>query len=46
MLALSVDDLPAAGVRLLSPAESGFDAVARPLIGERVADIALRIFVP
>jgi len=43
MLVLSVDDLPAAGVRLLSPAEPGFDAIARPLIGERVADVALGI---
>jgi hypothetical protein len=42
-LTLTVDDLPAAGVRLMSPAEPDFDAVARPLIGERVADVALQL---
>lgn len=42
-LAITIDDLSAHGVTLVSPADPRFDALARPLIGERVADVVLQL---
>jgi hypothetical protein len=42
-LAITIDDLPDHGVTLVSPQDSQFDALARPLIGERVADVVLQM---
>jgi hypothetical protein len=40
---IRVDGLDADGVSLLSPARPEFDELARPLLGERIADLALRL---
>jgi hypothetical protein len=40
-LSIRVDGLDADGVSLLSPARPEFDELARPLLGERIADIGL-----
>jgi hypothetical protein len=40
---IRVDGLEAGGVPLLSPTLPTFDALARPLLGERIADIGLKL---
>jgi hypothetical protein len=40
---IRVNGLDAYGVELLSPTRPEFDEVARPLLGERIADIGLRL---
>lgn len=42
-LSIRVDGLTAYGVELLSPARPEFDEVARPLLVERIADLALKL---
>jgi hypothetical protein len=42
-LALRVVGLDADGVRLISPASPGFDDLARPLMGERIAPVGLQL---
>ncbi len=42
-MVIRVTDLHAHGVRLISPTHPEFDAIARPLIGERVADRVLAL---
>jgi hypothetical protein len=42
-LSLRVDGLEADGVSLLSPTSATFDDLARPLLGERIADIGLKL---
>jgi hypothetical protein len=42
-LSIRVNGLDAYGVALLSPTRPEFDEVARPLLGERIADIGLRL---
>ena len=42
-LSIRASGLNAYGLELLSPTRPEFDAIARPLIGERIADAALRL---
>jgi len=42
-LSIRVDGLDADGVELLSPTRPEFDEFARPLLGERIADLGLRL---
>src|SRR5215510_4209301 len=42
-LSIRVDGLDPYGVRLLSPTRQEFDEIARPLLGERIANIGLRL---
>jgi hypothetical protein len=42
-LSIRVDGLDAHGVSLLSPLRPEFDELARPLMGERIADVGLRL---
>jgi hypothetical protein len=42
-LSIRVNGLNADGVGLVSSADCGFDELARPLLGERVADIGLKL---
>jgi hypothetical protein len=42
-LSIRVNGLDAHGVDLLSPTRPEFDEVARPLLGERIADTGLRL---
>jgi hypothetical protein len=42
-LSIGVNGLDAYGVELLSPTRPEFDEVARPLLGERIADVSLRL---
>ena len=42
-LSIRVNGLDAYGVELLSPTQPEFDEFARPLLGERIADIGLRL---
>lgn len=42
-LSIRVNGLDAYGVELLSPRRSEFDEFARPLLGERIADVGLRL---
>ncbi len=42
-LSIRVDGLDAYGIELLSPTRPEFDELARPLLGERIADIGLRL---
>jgi hypothetical protein len=42
-LSIRVNGLDAYGVTLLSPARPEFDELARPLLGERIADLGLRL---
>lgn len=42
-LSLRVDGLDAYGIELLSPTRPEFDELARPLLGERIADLALNL---
>ena len=42
-LSIRVNGLDAYGVELLSPTRPEFDDVARPLLGERIADLGLRL---
>lgn len=42
-LSIRVDGLDAEGVRLLSPLHPEFDQTARPLLGARIADTALKL---
>jgi hypothetical protein len=43
MLSIRVDGLDAHGIELISPTRPEFDELARPLIGERTADVGLRL---
>jgi len=43
VLSVSIEDLASDGVALISPADPSFDVLARPLIGNRVSDVALRL---
>jgi hypothetical protein len=40
---IRVDGLDAYGIELLSPTRPEFDELARPLLGERIADLGLRL---
>ena len=42
-LSIRVNGLDAYGVELLSPTRPEFDEVARPLLGERIADVGLKL---
>ena len=42
-LSIRVTGLDAFGVKLLSPTQPEFDEFARPLLGERIADVGLRL---
>ena len=42
-LSIRVSGLEAHGVELLSPTRPEFDELARPLFGERIADVGLRL---
>ena len=42
-LTIHVNGIDAHGVGLLSPERPEFDEIARPLLGERIADIGLRL---
>ena len=42
-LSIQVSGLEAHGVELLSPTRPEFDELARPLLGERIADVGLRL---
>lgn len=42
-LSIRVDGLDAYGIELLAPTRPEFDAVARPLLGDRIADIGLKL---
>jgi hypothetical protein len=42
-LSIRVDGVDAYGIELLSPTRPEFDELARPLLGERIADLALRL---
>jgi len=42
-LSIRVDGLDAYGIALLSPTRPEFDELARPLLGERIADLGLRL---
>jgi hypothetical protein len=42
-LSIRVNGLDAYGVELLSPTQPEFDQLARPLLGERIADVGLRL---
>jgi hypothetical protein len=42
-LSIRVDGLDAHGVELLPPTQPAFDEVARPLLGERIADVGLSL---
>jgi hypothetical protein len=42
-LTIRASGLDADGVTLLSPTQPEFDESARPLLGERIADVALRL---
>jgi hypothetical protein len=42
-LSIRIKGLDASGVELVSPARPEFDELARPLLGERIADIGLRL---
>lgn len=42
-VSIRVDGLDADGVELLSPTRAEFDELARPLLGERIADVGLRL---
>ena len=42
-LSIEVSGLDAYGVGLLSPTRPEFDEFARPLLGERIADVGLRL---
>jgi hypothetical protein len=42
-LSIRVDGLDSYGIELLSPTRPEFDELARPLLGERIADLGLRL---
>ena len=42
-VSIRVDGLDADGVELLSPTRAEFDELARPFLGERIADVGLRL---
>ena len=42
-LSIRVNGLDAYGLELLSPTRPEFDELARPLLGERIADVGLRL---
>jgi hypothetical protein len=42
-LSIRIKGLDASGVELLSPARPEFDELARPLLGERIADVGLTL---
>src|SRR5918999_2248707 len=42
-LSIRVDGLDSYGIELLSPTRREFDEFARPLLGERIADVGLRL---
>src|SRR5688572_10669637 len=42
-LSIRVDGLDAYGIELLSPTRPEFDELARPLLGERIVDLGLRL---
>jgi hypothetical protein len=42
-LPIRIKGLDTSGVELLSPARPEFDELARPLLGERIADVALKL---
>ena len=42
-LSIRIKGLDASGVELLSPIRPEFDELARPLLGERIADIGLTL---
>jgi hypothetical protein len=42
-LSIRVDGLDSYGIELLSPTRREFDEFARPLLGERIADVGLKL---
>ena len=42
-LSIRVDGLAAYGIELVSPTLEEFDDIARPLLGERISDVGLKL---